>query len=115
MKAPGQVVLVPFPYTDLSDAKLRPVSLLRKVASRFDDWLVCMITSQLQHAEPDFDEILFLGDDDFSTSGLKVSSVIRIGRLAVVDGAMLVGSLGEIGPERLTPIRGRLTAWIGHG
>ena len=44
MKRGGQIVLTPFPYTDLSGAKLRPVLMLRQ-ASRFDDWLVCMVRS----------------------------------------------------------------------
>jgi len=39
MKQAGQIVLTPFPYTDLSGAKLRPVLMLRK-ASCFDDWLL---------------------------------------------------------------------------
>jgi len=49
MKRAGQIVLTPFPYSDLSGAKLRPVLMLRQ-ASRFDDWLVCMVSSQLQQA-----------------------------------------------------------------
>ena len=36
MKQAGQIVLTPFPYTDLSDAKLRPVLLLRQASVRFD-------------------------------------------------------------------------------
>jgi mRNA interferase MazF len=46
MKRAGQIVLTPFPYTDLSGARLRPVLMLRQ-ASRFDDWLVCMVSSQV--------------------------------------------------------------------
>lgn len=42
MKRAGQIVLTPFPFTDLSGAKLRPVLLLRTASNRFDDWLVCM-------------------------------------------------------------------------
>ena len=42
MKQAGQIVLTPFPYTDLSGAKLRPVLLLRQASVRFDDWLVCI-------------------------------------------------------------------------
>ncbi len=38
MKCAGQIVLTPFPYSDLSGAKLRPVLMLRQ-ASSFDDWL----------------------------------------------------------------------------
>ena len=49
MKHAGQIVLTPSPYSDLSGAKLHPVLMLRQ-ASRFEDWLVCMVSSQLQQA-----------------------------------------------------------------
>lgn len=112
MKQPGQIALIPFPFTDLSKAKLRPVVLLCRTPGCFDDWLVCMISSQLHQAEPGFDEIIAQKDTDYATSGLKVSSVLRLSRLAVVDGAVLVGAIGSIGKERLARIRKRIADWI---
>lgn len=100
MKRAGQIALTPFPYSDLSEAKLRPVLMLRQ-ASRFDDWLVCMVSSQVRQAETGLDEILVQSDTDFASSGLKVPSVLRLSRLAVLDGSLLLGSIGRIGDERL--------------
>ncbi|MDK9721375.1 MAG: type II toxin-antitoxin system PemK/MazF family toxin [Rhodospirillales bacterium] len=114
MKRPGQIVLVPFPYADLSSAKLRPALLLRKASARFDDWLICMVSSQLQQEEADLDELLSRNDPDFAASGLKADSIIRIRRLAVVEGALLAGTIGELTPERLGRIRHRLADWIGE-
>ena len=51
MKQAGQLVLTPFPYTDLSGAKLRPVLLFRQTSPHFDDWLLCMVSSQLHQAD----------------------------------------------------------------
>lgn len=112
MKRAGQISLTPFPHTDLSGAKLRPVLLLRHASARFDDWLVCMVSSQLHQAEPDFDELVSPGDADFSGSGLKAPSVLRLSRLAVLDGTLLVGSIGAIGEVRLAAIKQRLAKWI---
>ena len=111
MKRAGQIVLTPFPHTDLSGAKLRPVLMLRP-ASRYGDWLVCMVSSQLVQAEADFDELLRTTDADFSASGLKVPSVLRLSRLAVLDSALMVGSMGMIADDRLARIRQRLSEWI---
>ncbi|WP_192893963.1 type II toxin-antitoxin system PemK/MazF family toxin [Synechococcus elongatus] len=83
MKQAGQIVLVPFPYTDLSGSKLRPVLMLRKTSAQFDDWLVCMISSQLRQVDEQIDEILLPGDADFVATGLKVPSLLRLSRLAV--------------------------------
>jgi mRNA interferase MazF len=49
MKEAGQIVLTPFPYTDLSGAKLRPVMMLRQ-SPRFDDWLVRCTSSCVARA-----------------------------------------------------------------
>ena len=112
MKQAGLIVLTPFPYTDLSGSKLRPVLMLRQASVRFDDWLVCMVSSQLQQAEAGFDEWISPSDADFAATGLKVPSVLRLSRLAVLDGSLLVGSLGSISHYRLEAVRSRLAEWI---
>ena len=48
----------------------------------------------------------------FFQSALKTSSVIRITRLAVVNKNILVGSIGNIGTERLIAIKKKLSTWI---
>jgi len=112
MKQAGQIVLFRFPHTDLAEGRLRPALLLGKLPGEYDDWLVCMISSQIRHTVPDFDEIVQEEAADFAESGLKVSSVIRVGRLAVVDGALLLGAIGRIAPGRLQRIKDRLTEWL---
>lgn len=112
MKQPGAIALVPFPYTSLSDSKMRPVLVLRRASQRFDDWLVCMVSSQLHQAEPPLDEVLGTGDSDFRATGLKVPSVIRLARLAVVSDGLIAGTIGQIDDARLTLLRLRLAEWI---
>ena len=112
MKQSGQIVLVPFPFTDLSGAKLRPVLMLRQASVQFDDWLVCMGSSQLRQADQQIDEILLTSDPDFAATGLKVASVLRLSRLAVLESSLLMGSLGAIGHGRLYRIRQKLAVWI---
>ncbi len=112
MKQPGQIVLFRFPQTDLAQGKPRPALLLGKLPGQFDDWLVCMVSSQIDNRVEGFDEIVQPGDMDFADSGLKVASVIRIGRVAMVSGEILLGAIGEIDGERLRRIRGHLAAWL---
>lgn len=112
MKRAGQIVLIPFPQPDLVEGKLRPALLLGRLPDVHDDWLLCMITSQLRHAIPEFDEVVAESDPDFTHSGLKVTSVIRNGRLAVVQGAILRGAIGEISAARLQRIKQRLARWL---
>lgn len=72
-----------------------------------------MISSQVHHRIDGFDELIEEDDEDFARSGRKVTSVIRMGYLAVVEGEMLEGSIGTMSPERMRRIRKRLAKWIG--
>ena len=86
--------------------------LTLRQSPRFDDWLVCMVSSRIEQAEAGFDEVLRPADPDFAASGLKAPSVLRLSRLAVLDGSLLVGSIGAIADERLARVRQRLAQWI---
>ncbi|HZQ05489.1 MAG TPA: type II toxin-antitoxin system PemK/MazF family toxin [Anaerolineae bacterium] len=108
----GQIVLFRFPQTDLEHGKLRPALLVSHVPGPFNNWLVCMISSQIHKLIPELDEILLEKDADFAQSGLKVASVIRVGRLAVVEGKLLVGAIGEIDAMRLQRIKLNLVKWL---
>jgi mRNA interferase MazF len=112
MKRAGQIVLFKFTQTDLVQGKLRPALLVGKLPGQFDDWLICMISSQTQHYIQEFDELIRLDDLDFAKSGLKVTSVIRVGRLAVVNGEALLGAIGEIDSEKLRRIKTHLANWL---
>jgi mRNA interferase MazF len=108
----GQIVLFAFPQTDQTAGKLRPALVLRRVPGPHDDWLVCMISSQLGCEVPGVDEVLRHTDHDFRATGLKLNSVIRTTRLAVVAAAGLQGAIGDLSDDRLTRIRARLADWI---
>jgi mRNA interferase MazF len=71
-----------------------------------------MISSQTRQHITGFDEIIQDSDEDFKQSGLKVASVIRVGRLAVVSGEILLGAIGEISNERLSHVKKNLSNWL---
>ena len=108
----GQVVLFTFPQTDLASGKLRPALVLRRCPGHHEDWLICMISSQLRHELAGIDEIVRPADSDFAQTGLKSESVIRATRLAVVDAEILHGRIGSLGAERLSRLRQHIAVWI---
>ena len=71
-----------------------------------------MVSSQLHQAEAGFDEIIMTKDPDFAGSGLKAPSVLRLSRLAVLDAALLIGSIGSTSDERLSRVRAPLAGWL---
>lgn len=74
----GQIVLFPFPNTDQTAGKLRPALVLRQCSRQYEDWLICMISSQLVQYTLGIDEVIAEDDADFKESGLKKTSVIRL-------------------------------------
>ncbi len=112
MVSEGQIVLFRFPQTDQSSGTLRPALVLRRLPGAYEDWLICMISTQLTQQICGFDELIKPGDKDFNNSGLKAASVFRISRLAVVERTILLGVIGKISAERLTRIKNSLSDWI---
>jgi mRNA interferase MazF len=108
----GQIVIFAFPQTNQPGGKLRPALVLRRCPGTHDDWLICMISSQLRHAIAGTDEVIREVDADFARTGLKLASVVRTARLAVVAADVLQGSIGTIPDERLGCIRQRIADWI---
>ncbi|MCD6169650.1 MAG: type II toxin-antitoxin system PemK/MazF family toxin [Candidatus Latescibacteria bacterium] len=109
---PGKLALLRFPYVDLDEGKLRPVLLIARVPGDYPDWLVAMVSSRVEQATPGFDEIIREEDPDFPASGLKGSSVMRIGRLAVAKAELLLGAIGEISDERLNRVCRAICDWM---
>lgn len=90
----GDVVLTPLPEAD-GQVKNRPAVVLRTMPPH-GDLLVCGVSTQLRHEVVGFDEIVNEKDADFTASGLKAASLIRLGFLAVLPVSSLLGSIGVI-------------------
>ncbi len=73
--ASRQVILLPFPFSDLSASKLRPALVLADVGK--GDWVLCQITSNA-YTDPSAVE---LNAPDFSAGGLQRVSYARPGKL----------------------------------
>ncbi|MBL4818159.1 MAG: type II toxin-antitoxin system PemK/MazF family toxin [Deltaproteobacteria bacterium] len=112
MPKPGQIVVFAFPQTNLLNTKLRPALLIQRLPGKYDDWLTCMISSKTNQAIPGFDDIINEVDNDYANSGLKTSSVFRVGRLAVQEQNIFLGSIGEISDSRLQRISENISSWI---
>lgn len=112
MPTAGDIALIRFPHADLQPGKLRPVLLLAQPPGRHGDWLVCMVSSRLGQEVPGFDECIAAEDGDFGSSGLHLPSLVRLGRLAVLEDSLFTGALGRVGAERLQRLLARLAAWL---
>lgn len=106
----GDVVIVPMPQAD-GAVKNRPAVVLREMPP-FRDVLVCGVSTQLRQASKDFDDVIRPSDADFSASGLKDESLIRLGFLVVVPRSKVVGSIGSIAADRHKRLLQRLSDYL---
>jgi mRNA interferase MazF len=84
----GSVILIPFPFTDLRGSKIRPAVVLSKSEL---DVTICFITSEFKW-KTEYDISVFPSE----RNGLKVPSLIRIGKIATIDTTLVLGELGEL-------------------
>ncbi len=90
----GDVVIVPFPFSDLTQAKRRPALVISKLEG--DDVILCQITSQ---AVKDNYAIL-IDDKDFETGGLKQPSNIRPNRIFIADSHIVLYKIGNLTTDK---------------
>lgn len=95
----GRVILVPFPFTDLSSQKIRPALILSADPASGSDVIVAFISSMLPTHPTPVEVILSDTDPSFQKTGLRVSSVIRCDKIATLDKRIVLGELGTLVPH----------------
>jgi mRNA interferase MazF len=92
----GKVVLVPFPFDDLSAAKVRPAVCLTDPVGPHRHVILAFITSRILADLMETDIVLDISQPDFATTGLRVSSTLRLHRLMTASTSLILRELGEL-------------------
>jgi mRNA interferase MazF len=92
----GDVLLVPFPFTDLSAIKQRPAPVLspERLNNVRTDLVVAAITSQIPDVVGE-DEVL-LSDTDLRTAGLPKASIVKLGKIFTIHQGLIRKKLGRV-------------------
>jgi mRNA-degrading endonuclease toxin of MazEF toxin-antitoxin module len=98
--AKGDIVLISFPFTDLSGTKLRPAVVLADTSL---DLTVCFITTQLGFQEKT--DILL---QPSQTNGLRRQSLIRSSKIATLDKSLAKGLLGRLSQAEIAQLNTNL-------
>jgi mRNA interferase MazF len=94
----GDVVLTKFPFTDLTGASVRP-ALVVSQGIIGQDLVLAGISSVVRGALAPTDYPIEISHSEFSLTGLRVKSVVRVHKLAAVEHSIIVRRLGKIGPQ----------------
>lgn len=103
-----KVVLVPFPFDDLSSSKVRPAVCLTNPIGPHRHVILAFITSRLTSNPLATDLIIDPGDSDFTTTGLRVSSTLQLHRLMTATTTLIRRELGQLSPRMQTEVNNRL-------
>jgi len=98
----GDVVIVPFPFSDLTRAKRRPALLIAELEG--DDIILCQITSQ----EIKDRYAISLDENDFKTGGLKQRSNVRPNRIFTADRRIILYRVGYLKEEKTYEVTERV-------
>lgn len=94
-----RVVLVPFPFDDLSSTKVRPAVCLTEPLGPFRHVVLAFITSQIPSRLLGTDLVLDSGISGFAATGLRVSSTLQLHRLMTASTALIRRQLGHLSPD----------------
>ena len=90
--ATGSVVLVAFPFSDLSASKLRPAIVL--ASAERGDWILCQVTSN-PYADQNAVQI---SEADFESGSLRRTSFARPGKLFTANTSLMKTEVGRLSP-----------------
>ena len=94
----GDVVVLPFPFSDLSKSKKRPALVVASLQG--DDIILCQITSETRID----DYSIVLSNSDFENGNLNLTSMLRPNRLFTADKSIILYKIGSIKESKIKDI-----------
>jgi mRNA interferase MazF len=107
--AAGQVVIVHFPFSDLTASKQRPALVLAEAGR--GDWILCQITSQAYGDS----RAIPLDAADFIRGSLRLASFVRPGKLFTAHSSLVSGQVGQLQPGKFSAVRDAVVRMIQKG
>jgi mRNA interferase MazF len=103
-----KVVLVPFPFDDLSGNKVRPAVCLTDPVGPHQHVILAFITSRVVTNPLATDLVLDASDPDFAATGLRDSSTLQVNRLMTATTSLIRRELGQLSTQMQAEVDKRL-------
>lgn len=105
----GDIILIKFPFTDLTSIKVRPALVVSsdQYNNASNDAIFMLITSKISNSFME-DFIVDSNHPEFSATGLKQPSLFKIDRIVILSKTIAARKLGEAGPQIMNEISLRL-------
>ena len=108
-----KVVLVRFPFDDLTSGKVRPAVCLTDPIGPYKHVVLAFITSKITEKILETDIVLSKDEVDFGYTGLRTSSALRLHRMMTVTTDIIQRELGHLSPAKQEVVKNRLRTLFG--
>ena len=110
----GDIILIKFPFTDLSTTKVRPALVVSsdKYNIKGEDAIFMCISSNIKNKQ-DNDLLIKSSDKGFTSTGLKQASLFCTGKIVILKKSLAIRKLGEIEADTLSKINCMLIDILG--
>ena len=109
----NSVVLVPFPFDDLSSSKVRPAVCLTDPIGPYRHVVLAFVTSRVPDSPLASDLVIDSSHPDYAATGLRVSSTLQLHRLMTATTSLIQRELGQLSPRIQADIDTRLRELFG--
>jgi mRNA interferase MazF len=93
----GDIILVPFPYAEMRDIKVRPAVVIAETADKYNDLIIAAISSVIPQTINKNEIIL----QPNSMNNLRAISVIKVDRIFTLKKDLKIADLGKLNREEL--------------
>lgn len=104
----GDIILLPFPFAELTNKKVRPAVVIFETSDKYKDLVVCAISSVIP-SDLGVNEVLLNPDQ---TNKLRAESVIKVDRIVTVKRRDIIARIGRLDPECLAVFQEKFKSLI---
>jgi mRNA interferase MazF len=109
----GDIILITFPFSDLTSTKIRPALILSPKEMSEQDFVAALISSNTARPLSKTDYLLSTYDPDFSETGLKINSVFRMAKIHNLRKSLAKRRLGKVNAQLMKELEKKLYEALG--
>jgi mRNA interferase MazF len=104
----GDIVLIPFPFAELTNKKVRPAAIVCETRDSYKDLVLCAISSVVS-SNLTGNEILLLSNRE---NGLRKDSVLKVDRIVTAKRQEIIAKIGKLGDPDLNSFKAKFKGLI---
>jgi mRNA interferase MazF len=104
----GDIILIPYPFAELSNRKIRPAVVIAETSDKYKDLVVSAISSVIPDKLSSRELILNHG----GYNHLRVNSVIKVDRIVTLKREDKLANMGKLSPFELNEFKAILRDMI---